>query len=141
MAGSTILGLFSDFFRSGGVGVAPFGVRYSESVQDAFSPKRYGYFGVIPNKEGAPITELSSAFELDGKVIRHPLVVPTLNAQEISLLQAGGEQTQSIYDRAEAGAMSRIQKGQDPFATTQDVRFPVPEISPMYRDPFADTTR
>lgn len=140
MADSTILGLFSNFFPKM-IGVSPFGVRYSETVQDQFEPKRYGYFGGIPNKDGAMMTELSSSFELDGKIIRHPLVVPTLTAEEISLLQSGKEPTPSIYDKAQAWAMSRIQKGQDPFATTQDVRFPVPEVNPMYRDPFADTTR
>lgn len=141
MADSTILGLFSDFLSPSGMGIAPFGVRYSESVKDQFEPKRLGYFGGIPSKEGKTMTELSSAFELDGKLIRHPLVVPTLTAEEISLLQSGAEPTQNIYDKAQAFAMSRIQKGQDPFATTHDVRFPIPEVNPMYRDPFADTTR
>lgn len=141
MAESTILGLFSDMFPSVRAGLAPYGVRYSETVQDPFSPKRHGYFGAIQSAEGLPITELSSAFELNGKTIRHPLVVPTLTEQEISLLQSGGEPTQSIYDKAQAWAMGRIQKGQDPFATTQDVRFPVPEANPMYRDPFVDSTR
>ena len=141
MAESTILGLFSDMFPSARTGIAPYGVRYSETVQDQFSPKRHGYFGAIQSAEGLPITELSSAFELNGQTIRHPLVVPTLTAEEISLLQSGKEPTQSIYDKAQAWAIDRLKQGQDPFATTQDVRFPLPETNPMYRDPFVDSTR
>ena len=141
MADSTILGLFSDMLPSRGLGIAPYGARYSETVKDPFSPKRHGYFGAIQSAEGLPITELSSAFELNGHVIRHPLVVPTLTAEEISLLQSGKEPTQSIYDKAQAWAIQRLNKGENPFTTTQDVRFPLPEANPMYRDPFVDSTR
>ena len=124
-----------------GQGIAPFGMRYSESLGDVPSQKRFGYFGAIPDARGNPMTELSSAFESDGKMISHPLLVPTLSANEVALLQSGAEPTQSIYDKAQAWAMNRIQKGQSPFATPQDIRFPVPEVNPMYLDPFADTTR
>ena len=124
-----------------GQGIAPFGMRYSETLKDVPTQKRFGYFGAIPDEQGNPMTELSSAFELDGHMISHPLLVPTLSADEIALLQSGAEPTQNIYDKAQAWAMNRIQKGQSPFATPQDVRFPLPEVNPMYLDPFADTTR
>lgn len=137
---SSILGLFSDMFPSSRLGVAPYGVRYSETVQDPLSPKRLGYFGGLQSPEGM-MTELSSSFDLNGQTIRHPLVVPTLTTEELLHLQSGGKPTESIYDKAQMWAIDRLKRGQDPFATTQDVRFPVPETNPMYRDPFADTTR
>ena len=161
---SSVLGLFADLlgyssyaplnnnrslFSTGtgltgygaGQGVAPFGMRYSETLSEVPSQKRFGYFGAIPDAQGNPMTELSSAFELDGKMVSHPLLVPTLSAGEVALLQSGAEPTQSIYDKAQAWAMSRIEKGQNPFATPQDVRFPVPEANPMYPDRFPDSTR
>ena len=153
---SSILGLFADLLGyspvapktdnrltgyGAGQGLAPFGMRYSETLGEVPSQKRFGYFGAIPDAQGNPMTELSSAFEVDGKMISHPLLVPTLSADEVALLQSGAEPTQSIYDKAQEWAMYRMKKGQSPFATPQDVRFPVPEANPMYADRFPDTIR
>ena len=85
------------------------------------------------------MTELSSSFELDGKVIQHPLIVPTLTAQELQHLQMGGEPTPDIYSKAQQFALSRLQQGLSPFATPQDLRMPMPESSPTFTDPFGNT--
>jgi hypothetical protein len=135
-----VQGMFPDFLGSPNMNsLAPFGLRYSESLQDQPQIKGRGFMGAIPTSEGMPMTELSSSFELDGKVIQHPLIVPTLTAQEIQLLQMGGEPTPDIYSKAQQFALGRIQQGLSPFATPQDLRMPMPESSPMYADPFGST--
>ena len=140
-AGQGILkGLFPDFLGSSdGNPLAPFGLRYSESIADNPQIKGRGYMGVIPTSEGQPMTELSSSFEMNGQIIEHPLVVPTLSAQEIELLRMGGEPTPEIYQKAQQFALGRIQQGLSPFATPQDLRMPVPETTPAYTDPFGNT--
>jgi hypothetical protein len=55
--------------------------------------KGKGFFGEIPVNQGGAMTEFSSAFEQDGKMVSHPLLVPTLNKQEIDLLRMGLEPT------------------------------------------------
>ena len=133
-------GMFPDYFSAPDVNpLAPYGLRYSESVADQPQIKGRGYLGAIPTTEGMPMTELSSSFELDGQVIQHPLIVPTLTAQELQLLQMGGEPTPEIYTKAQQFALDRIRQGMSPFATPQDLRMPMPESSPVYADPFGST--
>jgi hypothetical protein len=133
-------GMFPDYFSAPDVNpLAPYGLRYSESVADQPQIKGRGFLGAIPTSEGMPMTELSSSFELDGQVIQHPLIVPTLTAQELQLLQMGGEPTPEIYTKAQQFALDRIRQGMSPFATPQDLRMPMPESSPVYADPFGST--
>ena len=135
-----VKGLFPDFLGSSDMNsLAPFGLRYSESLFDQPQIKGRGYMGAIPTSEGMPMTELSSSFEMNGQTIQHPLIVPTLSAQEIELLRMGGEPTPEIYQKAQQFALGRIQQGLSPFATPQDLRMPVPETPPTYSDPFANT--
>ena len=132
--------MFPDYFSAPDVNpLAPYGLRYSESVADQPQIKGRGFLGAIPTSEGMPMTELSSSFELDGQVIQHPLIVPTLTAQELQLLQMGGEPTPEIYTKAQQFALDRIRQGMSPFATPQDLRMPMPESSPVYADPFGST--
>jgi hypothetical protein len=133
-------GMFPDFLGSSASNpLAPFGLRYSESLQDQPQVKGRGFMGAIPTSEGMPMTELSSSFELDGQIIQHPLIVPTLLPQEIELLRMGGEPTPEIYQKAQQFALGRIQQGLSPFATHQDLRMPMPESSPTFTDPFGNT--
>ena len=106
-------------------GLAPYGTRFAEDL-GAPTAKGKGYFGEIPDAQGRPMTELSSAYEDNGKLVPHPLVVPTLTKKEIDLLKMGIPNEQ-IYQKAEDWAKSRLGQGQSPFATPQDVRFPVPQ--------------
>jgi hypothetical protein len=106
-------------------GLAPYGTRFAEQM-GAPTAKGKGYFGEIPDAQGRPMTELSSAYEDNGKLVPHPLVVPTLTKEEIDLLKMGIPNEQ-IYQKAEDWAKSRLGQGQSPFATPQDVRFPVPQ--------------
>jgi len=135
-----VKGLFPDFLGSSESNpLAPFGLRHSNSLFDQPEIKGRGYMGVMPTSVGEPMTELSSSFELNGQTIQHPLVVPTLSAQEIKLLRMGGRPTPEIYQKAQQFALRRIQQGLSPFATPQDLRMPVPATSPKYSDPFGNT--
>lgn len=140
-AGQGIVGgMFPDYFSAPDVNpLSPYGLRYSESLADLPQIKGRGYMGAIPTSEGMPMTELSSSFEINGQTIQHPLIVPTLSAQEIELLRMGGEPTPEIYQKAQQFALGRIQQGLSPFATPQDLRMPVPETQPAYSDPFGNT--
>jgi hypothetical protein len=104
------------------------GARYLEQGQDMSQGtlKGKGYFGEIPVNQGGAMTEFSSAYEQDGKLVSHPLLVPTLNKQEIDLLGMGLEPTPEIYKKAQDYAQKRIGAGQSPFATPQELRYPMP---------------
>ena len=137
---SIVKGLFGDYLGISSYGnLAPYGFRNFESVKDEPQAKGKGFFGPIPTVQGDPMTELSSAFDVNGRTIQYPLIVPTLTAQEIDILSRGGEPTPEIYDKAERFALYRIQQGLSPFATPQDLRMPAPQTSPMYSDPFSNT--
>jgi len=109
-------------------GIAPYGMRYLEEGQtlsDA-TPKGKGYFGEIPVKKGGIMGEMSSAYEQDGKLVSHPLIVPTLTKEEIDLLGMGLKPTPEIYKKAQDYAQQRIAAGQSPFASPQELRYPMP---------------
>jgi len=109
------------------LGLAP--VRYLEQGQDISqgTVKRKGYFGEIPTNNDSMMTEYSSAFEVGGKTVSYPLVVPTLTADELNLLRLTGEVTPAIQQKAQQYALGRLARGQDPFATTQELRYPQPD--------------
>jgi len=135
-----VSGMFPDYFSISEVNpLAPFGLRYSESLYDQPQIKGRGYMGAIATSEGMPMTELSSSFDFNGQTIQHPLIVPTLTSKEIEHLRMGGEPTPDIYQKSQQFALGRIQQGLSPFATPQDLRMPIPEASPTYSDPFANT--
>jgi len=82
--------------------------------------------------------------------------VPTLTADELNLLRSTGQVTPEIEQKAQQYALSRLAEGKNPFASPQELRFPLPEgfdpkifapiansipANPMYKEPFADTTR
>jgi hypothetical protein len=69
--------------------------------------------------QGGAMTEYSSAFDQDGKIVSHPLIVPTLTKQEVDLLKMGGEPTPEIYRKAQDYAQQRMGAGQSTFATPQ----------------------
>jgi hypothetical protein len=132
--------------------------RYLEQGQKLTegSVKGKGFFGGIPTQDGSMMTEYSSAFEVGGKTVSYPLVVPTLTADELNLLRSTGEVTPEIEKKAQQYALDRLAEGKNPFASPQELRFPFPEgfdpkifapvvgsipTNPMYKEPFADTTR
>ena len=110
----------------GRTGMAPYGARWASQPGEPFQAKGLGYMGKVPSASGQPMTELSTTFDLNGRQIAAPLMVPTLSVQEMRALQAGGEPTESIYRKAFEYAMRRQQQGRDTFAGSQDLRLPVP---------------
>lgn len=134
------------------------GIRYLEEGQklpdSTFKGK--GYFGEIPTMDGSVMTEYSSAFDVGGKTISYPLLVPTLTADELNLLRSTGETTPEIEKKAQQFALDRLAQGKNPFASPTELRYPLPEgfnpkifappvntipSSLNYQDPFMDTTR
>ena len=107
-------------------GLAPYGLRYAESVNQPITAKGKGYLGNVGTMQ-EPITELSASSDFDGRTVRYPLVVPTLTIEELNLLRSGGEPTQEIYSKAQQYALGRLARGEDPFATPQDLRYPQPQ--------------
>jgi len=108
------------------MGLAPYGTRYSESVNQPITAKGRGYLGNVGTIQD-PMTELSASSDFGGRTVQYPLVVPTLNADELNLLRSGGEPTQDIYSKAQQFALDRLSRGLDPFATTQELRYPQPQ--------------
>lgn len=113
-------------------GLAPYGMRYAgeSGLADLVLPKGKGFMGEIPTKAGDKMTELSSAFEYNGKLVPHPLVVPTLLPEEIKILQNLKDDEQipeGIYRKAQAHAISRLEQGLSPFAGPSELRYPVPK--------------
>src|SRR6185312_16118142 len=92
-------------------GLAPYGQRYS-----GVGVKGNGYFGPLAHAGGALSSEISSEFDHNGKTIEHPLIVPTLNADELNHLLSGGQPTPPIYQKAQQWAIQRINQGKSPFA-------------------------
>jgi hypothetical protein len=132
--------------------------RYLEENQKITegSVKGKGYFGAIPTKDGSIMTEYSSAFDVDGKTISYPLIVPTLTVDELNILRTTGEVTPEIEEKAQKFALDRIAQGKSPFASPTELRYPLPEgfnpkifapvvnsmpTNPAYREPLGDTTR
>ena len=104
------------------------GARYLETGQNITDGtlKGKGFFGEIPVNQGGAMTELSSAYGQDDKLVSHPLLVPTLTKQEIDLLGMGLEPTPEIIKKAQDYAQKRMSAGQSTFATPQELRYPVP---------------
>ena len=113
-------------------GLSPYGMRYAgeSGLDELVLPKGKGFMGNISNKPLDKMTELSSAFEYNGKLVPHPLVVPTLLPEEIAVLQNLKEDQQipeSIYRKAQDYARMRLEKGLSPFASPTELRYPVPK--------------
>jgi hypothetical protein len=82
--------------------------------QDFTMKSNQGYLGQIKDNEGYTMTEQS--IDIDG--IHMPLIVPTLNKEEIAAIKAGEEDTptmKSAYKKAEDHAKQRIKEGKSPF--------------------------
>lgn len=108
--------------------LAPYGVRYGndQATNNPFTAKGKGYFGQLPAQDGVA-TELSSIFEHEGQQVEHPLIVPTLNAQELQYLTAGNQPTPEIEMKAQQYAIDRLKRGKSPFAQQNELRYPIPK--------------
>lgn len=114
---------FADGGEVSGKGLAPYGIRHAESASEPFEAKGKGYFGELSHKGGSVSTEISASNEKGS----YPLLVPTLNKDEVDLLLSGEQPTDAIYDKAEQHAERRRAIGKSPFAQPDELRYPVPK--------------
>ena len=105
-------------------GIAPYGFRHVDSLNDVSMPKGTGWMGALPNQAGGVSTELSASNE-NGS---YPLLVPTLTQAEVAHLLANNQPTNDIYKKAEAFAQYRQQQGQSPFINPiGELKWPTPQ--------------
>jgi hypothetical protein len=103
-------------------GLAPYGIRHSGD-----GAKGLGFFGAVPHAGGGYSTEISTEFDHNGRTVEAPLMVPTLSAQELRGLLSGADPGDSVYEKAMAHAVMRLQMGLSPFAGPTDLRWPMPK--------------
>lgn len=78
--------------------------------------KAEGWLGKLKNKDGRVSTELSVSYEIEGKEILMPSLVPGLTKKEIDHLLANKAPTKQIEKKIIDHAMQRIADGKSPFA-------------------------
>ena len=90
--------------------------------QDFTMKSNQGFLGQIKDNKGYTMTEQSIDVDLDlfgeKKKYHMPLLVPTLNKEEIAAIKANEKNTpaaQSAYDKAVEHGKQRLLKGKDPF--------------------------
>jgi len=88
-----------------------------------------GFLGTIDRPGGGVSTELSIGINMDGKNTLIPLLVPSLNKDEINfLLQSQGDPSRipkGIIDKAVNHARQRIKAGESPFAGEGEQSSPI----------------
>ena len=104
-------------------GIAPYGFRHVESVEDVSLPKGSGWFGHLPNQAGGISTEISA----DNNGMQYPMLNPTMSRQEINSLLANQQPTDAMYNRAEQWANYRKEQGKSPFIEFGELRWPMPQ--------------
>lgn len=81
--------------------------------------KGKGWLGELKRSDGRVSTELSVSYNIDGKEILLPLLVPTLNKKEVDWLLTNEVKPKSIpksiEDKAISHAMKRIKQNKSPF--------------------------
>tara|TARA_R110000744_G_scaffold338027_4_gene443229 strand:- start:3069 stop:3422 length:354 start_codon:yes stop_codon:yes gene_type:complete len=89
------------------------------------TPKGMGYFGELSLTGGGVATEYSEGVNLGGKELEIPMLVPTLDKQELyeminDIIPNNKPAPNSVFEKALQHAESRISKGLSPFATEED---------------------
>lgn len=82
-----------------------------------------GYLGAMERSDGTVSTEISAGFEIDGKEMDIPLMVPGLTKDEINYLMMADMDSEdflknmpeSIQDKAIKHAKKRIKEGKNVF--------------------------
>ncbi len=89
--------------------------------------KANGYFGPLKRPDGSVSTELSAGMNINGKQTLVPLLVPSLNSDEVNYLLTNKPDPknipQSILMKAGDFARGRMQEGKDPFAGNEEVPY------------------
>lgn len=93
------------------------------------TPKGKGYFGEIKRPDGNVMTEISIGVGLNGKETLIPLIVPTLNRQELEYLRKSKIDSPdfmknlppAIINKAVDYAAERLKQNKSPFALPNEV--------------------
>jgi hypothetical protein len=101
-------------------GVAPYGFRNVDSLNEVSLPKGKGYFGALPMQGGNFATEISASNQSGS----FPLITPNLSKEQLNYLLQGNAPTDDIYRSAEQHAEMRRLAGQSPFASPFELRYP-----------------
>jgi hypothetical protein len=96
------------------------------------SQKGKGFFGELKRPDGNVSTEISIGVGLNGKETQVPLIVPTLTKQELDYLLNTSVKSKTFFDKmpeaiiqkAVDHAKFRIDNGQSPFASQEEVMEP-----------------
>jgi hypothetical protein len=82
-------------------------------------PKGWGFFGPLARTDGATMSEYSIDSDINGKRVSYPSLVPTLTKDEVRAVLSskdGQKLPDSVYQKAEDWARTRIAQGKSPFA-------------------------
>jgi hypothetical protein len=85
---------------------------YGYGLRPNGTPKGQGWLGPLPMSDGRSATELT--ISVDDEDI--PLIVPTLEQDELDYILAGNRATRSIVDKAVEFARQRRRKGFSVYA-------------------------
>ena len=81
--------------------------------------KGNGWFGLLPSADGAHAvtSEQSLGFEVNGREVQMPSIVPTMTHQELQDAVAGNPITDTVARKAFDHGLSRLKLGKSPFAS------------------------
>ena len=131
----------------GGLLASPLGMEgtepdYGYGTRPDGTPKGRGFYGELQRPDGDVSTEISIGLDFGGGETEIPLLVPTLTADERNWLLTNepepGRIPQTIIDKAAEHAISRMQKGQGPFATDQESNDAYPTLMQRQAQPAID---
>lgn len=104
-------------------GIAPYGFRHVDNLNDVSLPKGTGWMGQLPNQNGQVSTELSASNE-NGSF---PMINPAMNQADIQTLLNSQPITDEMYNKAAQWANYRQQQGKSPFINpVGELRWPMP---------------
>lgn len=89
--------------------------------------KGEGFFGKIKRPDGKVSTELSVGFDVDGKEVLMPAMVPTLTKKELDHLINGGEMTDAISRKVYKHGLKRIKENKSTFIEDGEKPTPIPK--------------
>jgi hypothetical protein len=87
--------------------------------------KGFGYFGPLLGPGGDHVSELSASASVDGRDLLFPLLVPTLNFDQLMNLMNGGGADHATFSKALNHARGRMGQGRSVWAEPGEV-YPLP---------------
>lgn len=107
----------ADFFKG-----TPYGMPAPDyGTREDGTPKGRGWWGELTTPDGGVMTEWSADFDLNGRPVHAPLIVPSMTQREKELA-AQEILTPAMEEKARAWAAYRTSRGQSPFAANHEGR-------------------